>query len=150
MRIVTWTRDSHGLFDYESQVRDQVQQEFKTRSGALVKRDNATGQVSLLNPFSGEELAGHRESSASIGLLSVTKDSKSGNFTVKHASAAASETSQDRIWRVVANKQGDLVSQASPDCAEAPNAPQVSAFPSPSLSSPDRSACRASKSANST
>ena len=50
MRIVTWNRDSHGLFDYESKDRDRVQQEFKSNTGALIQR-SATGDVTLENPF---------------------------------------------------------------------------------------------------
>ena len=52
MRIVTWNRDSHGLFDYESKDRDRVQQEFKSNTGALIMR-SAAGDVTLENPFVG-------------------------------------------------------------------------------------------------
>jgi len=55
MRIVTWNRDSHGLFDYESRERDRVQQEFTTNTGALIARNSDNGEVSLENPFSAKE-----------------------------------------------------------------------------------------------
>ena len=54
MRIVTWNRDSHGLFDYESRDRDRAQQEFQSNTGALIQR-NTLGEVTLENPFSQRE-----------------------------------------------------------------------------------------------
>ena len=51
MRIVTWNRDSHGLFDYESKERDRVQLEFKSNTGAIISRSLASGEVTLENPF---------------------------------------------------------------------------------------------------
>lgn len=37
LRGVTWTRDSHGLFDYES--RQTVQKSFKTQSNCKLVRN---------------------------------------------------------------------------------------------------------------
>ena len=51
MRIVTWNRDSHGLFDYESKERDRVQLEFKSSTGAVIARNSTSGEVTLENPF---------------------------------------------------------------------------------------------------
>ena len=51
MRIVTWNRDSHGLFDYESRERDRVQLEFKSNTGAVIARNQTSGEVTLENPF---------------------------------------------------------------------------------------------------
>ena len=50
MRVVTWSRDSHGLFDYESKEKDRQQNEFKTTSGIVVMRSTQTGAITLDNP----------------------------------------------------------------------------------------------------
>ena len=55
MRIVTWNRDSHGLFDYESRDKDRVQQEFKSNTGVLIQRDTS-GEISIENPFSKDKI----------------------------------------------------------------------------------------------
>ena len=60
MRIVTWNRDSHGLFDYESKDRDRVQLEFRSTSGALIQR-STHGVVTLENPFCSKERLQQRQ-----------------------------------------------------------------------------------------
>ena len=50
IRAVTWQRDSHGLFDYESKTSDRLQNEFRTSSSVTVMRKGTSGAVSLENP----------------------------------------------------------------------------------------------------
>ena len=113
MRIVTWNRDSHGLFDYESKDRDRVQQEFKSNTGALIQR-SASGDVTLENPFVKDKASSSKpqqvakavasEVPSTIGLLKVTRNCKTGDFEVSHGHPGDEETSLNRIWRVVGNR----------------------------------------------
>ena len=112
MRIVTWNRDSHGLFDYESKDRDRVQQEFKSNTGALIQRGTHGGEVSLENPFSAKEkLQRLYMASECVDLLRVVKNPKTGDFEVSHGRSDDEETSLNRIWRVVGNKNEHLQQQ---------------------------------------
>ena len=47
MRCVTWSRDSHGLFDYES--KSIVRNEYKTWTSGTLCRDPTKG-ISFENP----------------------------------------------------------------------------------------------------
>jgi hypothetical protein len=50
MRCVTWSKDSHGLFDYES--RHIVKKNIKTlQTGSIVRLDNDVEFVSPLMPL---------------------------------------------------------------------------------------------------
>ena len=111
MRIVTWNRDSHGLFDYESRDRDRVQQEYKSNTGVLIQR-SAAGDVTLENPFAKDKspktkaAAAETEAQAAVGLLKVTRNGKTGEFEVSHGHTIeeVEEASLNRIWRVVGNR----------------------------------------------
>jgi hypothetical protein len=47
MRLATWQRDSHGLFDYESTIVDKLQ--LKTTTSGYITRKRISGEQSLVN-----------------------------------------------------------------------------------------------------
>ncbi len=46
VRVATWQRDSHGLFDYESTNTDKVS--FKTRDHGFITRRSTQGEASVV------------------------------------------------------------------------------------------------------
>ena len=47
VRLATWQRDSHGLFDYESTIVDKLQ--LKTTTSGFITRKRISGEQSLVN-----------------------------------------------------------------------------------------------------
>ena len=50
------------------------------------------------------ELPINSTNNSSIGLLKVTRNAKTGDFEVSHGHPGDEETSLNRIWRVVGNR----------------------------------------------
>ncbi len=73
MKTLTWTRDSHGLFDYESP--DTKKADFQVRSVGVLAR-NATGDVSLVDETVGQQAQATkllRVEAATAGSLSYNR-----------------------------------------------------------------------------
>jgi len=107
LRAVTWTRDSHGLFDYES--RHVTKQELKTHTcGVLQRKSN---EVSLRSPkeallFTEKQVhlpAGTQEPTDSTdepqNLLQIVH--KESQFEIMHPNEKVDEVSADRVWQVI-------------------------------------------------
>ena len=86
MRCVTWSRDSHGLFDYES--RYISKKNLKTNSGGRIVRIN--NDVEFVN----EETSGTQTEGKP--LLQITQNSN-GKFIVSNDSSRPLTASQTEI-----------------------------------------------------
>ena len=90
MRMMTWQRDSHGLFDYESRQLDKF--EYKTTSTGYITRKNAAvnedpNTVAAVIKF---------ESSSADAMAQITVDEE-GNFCLNQIGTDEGQL----IWKVV-------------------------------------------------
>ena len=110
MRGVTWLRESHGLFDYES--RSIAKKSFKTETESRVMRVDK--EIQLHPIFKNDKDIGLEAQS----LCDLKKDSK--GFYLKNMPLDASEDSEDsinRMWLVVRSlkdpEHGKMVNYAA-------------------------------------
>ena len=78
-----------------------------------------SGEITLENPFinkekhTGKDEGGATAASASsTDLIRVVRSAKSGDFEIAHGTINEEETSLNRVWRVVSNKNEQLQQQA--------------------------------------
>lgn len=87
MRCVTWSRDSHGLFDYESRYINK--KNIKTsQCGRIIRHNN---DVEFLNMDT--ELS--EFDPASKPLITITQNAR-GNFVITNDSGSSSESSRQQ------------------------------------------------------
>lgn len=92
-RAVSWLRDSHGLFDYES--RNIVKMSLKTQSqGQIIRNDD---QIDFNKP---DYVIDTAQSPNARSLCLLKKDTE--GYYLDHAAATANqeEESVDRLWLV--------------------------------------------------
>lgn len=94
-RGVTWMRDSHGLFDYES--RNISKKNLKTKYvGKIIRQSNTIEFVSPTTDI--EDLPGYKKDEM-LPLAQIKQDNK--GFYIEHGDTNAEEESIDRLWLVV-------------------------------------------------
>ena len=106
MKAVTWTRDSHGLFDYES--TDVLKKVITTHQVRFLIRKNATGEVELLSE---KELAACNKQEIAVLFKVTPLDDASGtNFEVENCSTTSIyEESNDKLWLIIRSlKKNDV------------------------------------------
>ena len=91
MRMITWQRDSHGLFDYESRQLDKF--EYKTTSIGYITRKNAVAGNEDPNAVAAVI---NFETSSADAMAQITVDEE-GNYCLNQVGTDEGQL----IWKVV-------------------------------------------------
>lgn len=100
MNIATWTRDSHGLFDYES--NEVVKRMLVTRSKRFLIRVNETGEVRLAS----EAEMGSMDASKAATLFRISPAAQAGSFHIESLASTWHEV-DNCMWLVLRGMKTD-------------------------------------------
>ncbi len=100
MNAVTWTRDSHGLFDYESS--QVLKRAFITHQSRYLIRKNGSGEVEMVGE---KELADiNKEETTVLLKMSPENDPRGTNFVARCCSEKSiHEDANDKLWLVLSS-----------------------------------------------
>ena len=102
MRTATWTRDSHGLFDYES--TQILKKSFATHQIRYLARMNVSGEVKLLT----ERELSEQDSNELTVLFKVSPSGSASQFVVENCSRTdIYEEANDKLWLIVRSLKKD-------------------------------------------
>eukprot|EP00826_Nyctotherus_ovalis_P036448 TRINITY_DN3230_c0_g5_i1.p1 TRINITY_DN3230_c0_g5~~TRINITY_DN3230_c0_g5_i1.p1 ORF type:complete len:400 (-),score=88.67 TRINITY_DN3230_c0_g5_i1:781-1980(-) len=100
MNIATWTRDSHGLFDYES--NEIVKKMLVTRSRRFLIRVNETGEVRLAS----EAEMGSMDATKATLLFRISPAPQPGYFHIEN-SASVDQEAENCVWLALRGMRAD-------------------------------------------